>query len=887
MAAAGLAFGIIPLPLDGDSSERMTWAPQAGPQHSFVECPLPEILFGGARGGGKALSVGTIVPVPLETNSSGYKTMGELKAGDIVFSSSGTPTVIEYVSEIKEALWSYEVEFDTGEVIRADGEHLWHTMTKTDRVGVMRADASWRARRRAKRPSRAKADASRPFSPHLEAWNKREQQTKPEPTGGVKTTDEIRETLAVQNGREFNHSIAVTKPLELPERSLPIDPYLLGVWLGDGRASTGSIGMALTDYDAIAMFLPAPVWSSLDKRPAPLQPFLAFRIPNLTRGLQSLGLIRNKHIPVEYLRCSREQRIALLQGLLDTDGHCNGRGQIEIGLSDKSLVEQLHDLISGLGIKATMRKKPTRLNGKVCKPSFVLKFMASFPAFRLQRKLDRQKMGGFRSTVMNRYIVDVRRIAPCLMRCIKVADPSGMYLVGRTMIATHNSDAILGKYLLKSWKYGAAFNAVFMRKEMPQADDLIDRAKQLYLDVGAKWREQAREFIMPRGGRIRFRPLENVTDAQKFQGQNLSDIAIEESGNYADPAPIDMMFGALRSRSGVPVQLVLTANPGGPGQHWIKHRYIDPAPMGMKVLERRLPNGAIHKYIYIPSRVQDNRVLLANDPQYVNRLYLVGSSALVRAWLEGDWSVVAGAFFPEFSIDKHVVAPLELPMYWHRFRSFDWGSARPFSVGWWAVSDGELPRFPRGALIKYREWYGAQRDGSGETVPNTGLRLTAEEVADGILQREEDDLPGRKVMGGVADPSIFSADGGPSIADRMGVRRVFWREADNTRVSRMGAMGGWDQLRARLKGDGEKPAIYFFSTCKDTIRTLPALQHDSGRPEDCDSSSEDHACDEVRYACMSRPYTAPLPPEMEPERDRYARRWRPRIVQGGRSGWAA
>ena len=137
-------------------------------------------------------------------------------------------------------------------------------------------------------------------------------------------------------------------------------------------------------------------------------------------------------------------------------------------------------------------------------------------------------------------------------------------------------------------------------------------------------------------------------------------------------------------------------------------------------------------------------------------------------------------------------------------------------------------------------------------------------------------------MSGVADPSIFAEDGGPSIADRMAARGVFFRKADNKRVAQHGAMGGWDQLRARLKGDGEVPGIFFFSTCRDTIRTLPALQHDDDRPEDINSESEDHCADEIRYSCMARPYVAPLPADAElPERDKYKRRWRPAKQRGG------
>jgi hypothetical protein len=104
---------------------------------------------------------------------------------------------------------------------------------------------------------------------------------------------------------------------------------------------------------------------------------------------------------------------------------------------------------------------------------------------------------------------------------------------------------------------------------MPQADDLIERAKEIYLPCGATWKEQAKTFEMPYGGRVRFRPMESVDDARKYQGQNLSDAAVEEAGNYPDSRPIDMLFGALRSKSGVPIQLILTANPGGSGQQWI------------------------------------------------------------------------------------------------------------------------------------------------------------------------------------------------------------------------------------------------------------------------------------------------------------------------------
>ena len=155
--------------------------------------------------------------------------------------------------------------------------------------------------------------------------------------------------------------------------------------------------------------------------------------------------------------------------------------------------------------------------------------------------------------------------------------------------------------------------------------------------------------------------------------------------------------------------------------------------------------------------------------------------------------------------------------------------------------------------MRYREWYGAR-------APNVGLKLTAEEVAHGILEREQPDLGQVRIAYGVLDPSAFAQDGGPSIAERLARAGVSFRRADNRRVSGVGAIGGWDQLRSRLKGDADgNPLLVVFSTCRHTIRTVPMMQHDPDRPEDLQTDSDDHVVDEVRYACMSRPFIRPAP----------------------------
>ena len=391
---------------------------------------------------------------------------------------------------------------------------------------------------------------------------------------------------------------------------------------------------------------------------------------------------------------------------------------------------------------------------------------------------------------------------------------------------------------------------------------------------------------MPDGGRVSFRYLEKTTDADEWQGRNVTDGWIDEAGQYATPAPIDRLFGVLRSAHGVPVQLILSGNPGGAGQHWIRQRYgLVPFPRKPKYFYRTLSNGSKHLVAVIPSRIGDNKILLEADPGYVDRLHMVGSAALVKAWLEGDWSAIEGAFFDCWSEARHVVAPFTIPNDWLRFRSGDWGSASPFSFGWWAVAGDDfalpgagagnnfadaIPRrdhagvhsgksvqsIPRGAIVRYREWYGK------------GNKLTADVVGREIARLEQNDKA--KLTYGVLDPSAFREDGGPSIAERINAeliakKLVSFRPADNTRVptigthDRRGAMGGWDQMRARLVGAADAPMVYCFSTCTDSIRTIPVLQHDPERAEDLDTNSEDHAADDWRYACMSRPWVKGKP----------------------------
>lgn len=417
------------------------------------------------------------------------------------------------------------------------------------------------------------------------------------------------------------------------------------------------------------------------------------------------------------------------------------------------------------------------------------------------------------------------------------------------------TDGALGDWLRHANDHGENAIGLMVRRERTQLMETYERAKQIYLPLGFKFNDSEHVCRAPNGARLRFAYLERDADAEAYQGHSYTRVYVEEIGNFPNKAPVMKLMATLRSAAGVPCGFRATGNPGGVGHHWVKERYIDPAPLGWKVIPTEFFNPwtqekVVRERIFIPGKITDHNLLGA---EYIANLQMSGSPQLVKAWLEGDWNVIEGAFFPEFG-EKHVIRPFSIPEHWSRIRAADWGSARPFSIGWYAVSDGSLEGIARGCLVKYREWYGI-KDGQH----NLGVKLTAEEVDAGIKFRDGKEAIADAVM----DPAAFSQNGGPSIAERMPASN--WRRADNSRVAKQGALGGWDQLRQRLKGNADGPLILFFSTCVHTIRTIPALQHDDLRAEDVDTESEDHAADETRYACMSRPITKDAPGEPAPQ----------------------
>lgn len=393
--------------------------------------------------------------------------------------------------------------------------------------------------------------------------------------------------------------------------------------------------------------------------------------------------------------------------------------------------------------------------------------------------------------------------------------------------------------------YHKHWQGILIRKSYPELEQIIADSWKIFPQTGAIYEKQPKTWVWPNGANLRFRNLETLEDAHHYQGHGYTWGAIDEAGTYGTPDVYFAMLATIRCGDAeIPtMRFRLTANPGGPGHHWLKNRFIDPAPQGYTPIH---DTGDQRCRMFIPSRITDNKILMQRDPYYVENLKKQASPELVKAWLYGDWNVQISSFFPEFSVLKHVIKPFIIPDHWPKFRSFDWGSAKPFAVHWWAVSDGSDIIFndgtkgflQRGSLVCYREWYGMQ---AGR--PNVGLGLKNEAIAEGIKARTPKT---EKIAFTTTDSLPFQDRGGIMMAEIFHRAGVPLKRGDTDRVT------GWQQLRSRLQGTQGGPLIYFIDTCPNMIRCLPALQADKHNNEDVDSDCEDHAPDGCRLACMER-----------------------------------
>lgn len=371
--------------------------------HDLDSDAYDEVICKGALGIGKRLALTTPIPTP-----DGWTTMGNIKTGDTVFDGLGRPCTVTQAHPIAAKTDAYDVIFSDGEVITADAEHLWYTLSKNER---------------------------RPKTRH---GNKRTL------SGSVKTTKYIAETL--RYGAENNHIIPLAGPAQYAVKHLPIDPYILGLWLGDGHSAT--TGLTVADYDLAKAWVTYGNQLGLFVRVQDLprnnkaKTYFLYgcrRTNALRSALRDLDVLNNKHIPVAYLQSSVAQRTSLLQGLMDTDGCINTATNVcEFVSKFPALADGMMELLWSLGLK------PTRAIKTVNKTDYYRITFTAYrdvvEAFRLVRKRNKCRVSG-RAAIRqrSRYIVNVRKVPSVPMRCITVDSSDHLYLAGRGFIPTHNT----------------------------------------------------------------------------------------------------------------------------------------------------------------------------------------------------------------------------------------------------------------------------------------------------------------------------------------------------------------------------------------------------------------------------------------------------------------
>lgn len=390
---------------------------------------------------GKALALDTPLPTP-----GGWTTMGEVEVGTELIAADGTPTRVVAATEVMTGRPCFEVVFDDGTTVVADGDHQWLTHT--------------RASRRAAREAGLRGAVPRVL---------------PE----VRTTREIARTLRTETAdRRLNHSVVNAAAIELPERDLPLPPYFLGAWLGDGA----SVAARVTSTDPEVLLnieaeglVTKPVGSSgmtygvflPEEDTAPAARECVASYGSVQARLRTLGVLGNKHIPQEYLRASADQRRALLAGLLDTDGTVNATGSVQFAVTSQRLANGFRELAHSLGYRTGMVARRVGGRSEESSTCYTVTFGSRSEVFRLERKrCAHRERGADRgyARIGSRFVTEVRPVESVPVRCVQVDHPDHLFLATRSMVPTHNSTLALDFARAASIKHD--MTAVFFSLEM-------------------------------------------------------------------------------------------------------------------------------------------------------------------------------------------------------------------------------------------------------------------------------------------------------------------------------------------------------------------------------------------------------------------------------------
>lgn len=768
----------------GVEARDVVFSPHPGSQYNFLRCPVYEALYEGTRGPGKRI---------LDTNKvltdSGWKLVGDVSMYDRLVAIDGTYT--EILSIHKQSSGAiYKVTFDDGAALDVDGDHLWTVFGGTN---------GWR-----------------------DGWV-------------------VRSTADLIASKEKYWSIPTMTAPAPGKEWRGLDPYAIGLMLGDGTTGSRDACLYSADDELIEHMVATHGWrrykydSSVCARAVETRKALS----NDWKDAVGRGKAADKRVDSGLLEADPATRLAVLQGLMDSDGSADKEGRCRFVSLSEHLAKGTQYLVRSLGGKSTCywESRPSPKGGVDGRWRVNVVHCGKFNPFRIARKAGRVKpMQG-----VNRRIVSIVEIGDGPATCFAVDHPSSLF-VAQDFIVTHNTAALLMDFAQHVGQgFGANWRGVLFRETYPQLSDVLAKSKALFYRAfpGVKFNSSDYVWTWPTGEQLYFRHMRVEDDYWNYHGHEYPWIGWEELTNWADGACYDSMKSCSRSsHPDMPRKYRSTANPYGIGHSWVKRYFIDVAPPGVVFNDGGMDRVRIKGYFF------ENKTLMKSDPEYVTRLMSIADPNKRKAWLGADWNIVSGGMFDGvWREEVHMIKPFEIPKGWRISRSFDWGSSAPFSVGWWATSNGtdlytgdtddngEPTRrsFPRGTKFRIAEWYGW----TGKD--NEGCRMLASEIGRGIKKREDEMGLTGKVIAGPADTSIFETTNGVCIADDMARAGIRWERADKGPGSRK---NGWEKVRdmfaACLDFPMERPGLFVFNTCRHFIRTVPSLPRDKNDPDDVD-----------------------------------------------------
>lgn len=788
-----------------------------------------EILFGGAAGPGKVVRYGDSVLTPF-----GFRKIEKLKVGDRVCSVKGGNQVVVQLHPWQK-FEEWKVSFDDGTSLSVAKGHLWQ---------------AWRASKGIKlRGSRVFGEQSKQVveTQTLKDWMQQ----------GYTPLIPICQEQTFTKSFKFR---------------IEIDPYLLGLLIGDGYLSDKQISITSADADHIVQVLAGHEYTHKHYH----YNFKGDSRKEINKAISACHLLNthswDKFIPEYFKYSSIEDRYAIVQGLMDTDGYISDRdGCCYFTTVSEKLANDMAFVVRSLGGKVSISTKiPTFLDNAGKKAfgrlayTLYIRHRKPEKLFRLQRKKEIAQK--YKHQMFKRVIGIEVTGETFVGRCITVSDPEGLYITNDFTV-THNSHTLRVMGIQLATEIPNIQIYLFRRLFVDIASNHMDGPSGFRAMLAPWVRNKLVEITEEEirwwnGSKIHLCHFQTWDDRTKYQGAEVHVALFDELTHFEE-----RMYRWIRGRNrlgaleeqmreqiakgeipewyldnmetgeqGKFPLMFSASNPGEIGHLWVKNAFIDIAVPGQTVRTSREEGN--RQRVFFPATLDDNPSI---DRRYEDNLFALGDETMVRALRYGDWDILAGGFFDTFRREKHVIRPFGIPRHWPRVVAMDWGWYFPFSIGWLAYATESYQDpitkhvIPAGSIILYREWYGSEGK-------NRGLKMEPRLVA---AKMKEISAGDPKPTGLVADSRTWNTDTGISAGTLFQDAGVTWEQAAGGPGDRV---DGWRVLDQLMRSDPSQ--FYIFENCLDSIRQFSSAVRAQDKPEDIAKECESHALDMNRYGVV-------------------------------------